>query len=129
MPQTSTHITHVGRVILPVADQDRALEFYVETLGFEKRSDIAFGEGDRWLEVAPPGAATGIAIMPPRPGGSPGGDQTCVAFATGNVEADHTALRERGVDVDDVIGGEGPVPRMFFFRDLDGNNLLAVEEQ
>jgi len=67
--------------------------------------------------------------MPPRPGSSPGGDQTCVALVTADVEADHAALRERGVDVDDVIGGEGPVPRMFFFRDLDGNNLLAVEEQ
>jgi hypothetical protein len=27
------------------------------------------------------------------------------------------------------MGGEGPVPRMFFFHDVDGNNLLAVEEQ
>ena len=36
MQHTRTHITHVGRVIIPVADQDRALEFYVGTLGFEK---------------------------------------------------------------------------------------------
>jgi len=53
MQQTTTHITQVGRVIIPVADQDRALDFYVGTLGFEKRADIPFGEGDRWLEVAP----------------------------------------------------------------------------
>jgi catechol 2,3-dioxygenase-like lactoylglutathione lyase family enzyme len=129
MQQTTTKITHIGRVIIPVSDQDRALEFYVEKLGFEKRADIPFGDGDRWLEVAPAGAVTGIAIVHPRPGNSPGGDQTCIAFETEDLDADHATLRDLGVDVDDLIGGDGTVPRMFFFRDLDGNNLLAVEQQ
>src|SRR5438093_496976 len=110
MQQTSTHITHVGRVIIPVADQDRALEFYVGKLGFEKRADIPFGDGDRWLEVAPPGATTGIAIMPPRPGASPGGDQSCIAFTTDDLDADHATLRAQGVDVEDLMGGDGTVP-------------------
>jgi len=126
--QTTTHITQVGRVIIPVSDQDRALEFYVETLGFEKRTDIPFGDGDRWLEVAPAGSGAAIALMPPRPGQSPGNDQACIVFTTNDLEADHAALREQGVDVEEPMGGEGPVPRMFFFRDLDGNNLLEVEE-
>src|SRR5205814_7630791 len=66
--QTSTHIKQIGRVIIPVSDQDKALEFYTGTLGFEVRADIAFGEGDRWLEVGPPGAGAALALMPPRPG-------------------------------------------------------------
>jgi catechol 2,3-dioxygenase-like lactoylglutathione lyase family enzyme len=127
--QTSTHIKQIGRIIVPVSDQDRALDFYVGTLGFEKRSDIPFGDGDRWLEVGPAGAETGIALMPPRPGASPGKDQSCIAFETTDIDAEYESLRERGVDVDEPMGGEGPVPRMFFFRDPDGNNLLAVEEQ
>jgi len=127
MPQTAIHIKQIGRVIIPVSDQDKALEFYTDTLGFEVRADIPFGDGDRWLEVAPPGAATGIALMPPRPGGSPGNDQSCVVLDTGDLDADHAALKERGVDVEEPMGGEGPVPRMFFFRDLDGNNLLEIE--
>ena len=127
MPQTATHIKQIGRVIIPVSDQDKALEFYIDTLGFEVRADIPFGDGDRWLEVAPPGAATGIALMPPRPGGSPGNDQSCVVLDTGDLDADHAALKERGVDVEEPMGGEGPVPRMFFFRDLEGNNLLEIE--
>ena len=57
-------VTHVGTVIVPVADQDRALEFYVGTLGFEVRLDGEFGDGQRWIEVAPPGAATSIALVP-----------------------------------------------------------------
>ncbi len=57
MQQTSTNITKVGRVIIPVSDQDKALEFYTGTLGFEVRADMPFGDGDRWLEVAPRGSA------------------------------------------------------------------------
>jgi catechol 2,3-dioxygenase-like lactoylglutathione lyase family enzyme len=53
---TKTRITQVGTVIVPVTDQDRAVDFYVEKLGFEKRSDTPFGRGDRWIEVAPAGA-------------------------------------------------------------------------
>ena len=128
MPQTATHINQLGRVIIPVSDQDRSLEFYTEKLGFEVRADIPFGEGDRWLEVAPPGSSAGIAIMPPQPGDTPDNKQTCVAFTTDDLDAAHAELKERGVDVDEPMGGEGPVPRMFFFRDLDRNNLLLVEE-
>ncbi len=128
MQQTSTHIKEIGRVIIPVSDQDSALEFYVGTLGFEKRADVPFGDGDRWLEVAPAGSGAAIALMPPRPGQSPGKDQSCIVFTTDDLDADHADLRERGVDVDEPMGGEGPVPRMFFFRDPDGNNLLEVEE-
>ncbi len=128
MQQTATHITQLGRVIIPVSDQDKALEFYTGTLGFEVRADIPFGEGDRWLEVGPAGGGAAIAIMPPRPGADPGNDQTCVALTTTDVEADYQALKEKGLDVDEPMGGEDPVPRMFFLRDPDGNNLLLVEE-
>ena len=127
MPQTATHIQQLGRVIIPVSDQDKALEFYTEKLGFEVRADVPFGEGDRWLEVAPTGSAAAIAIMPPRPGETPNNTQSCVAFTTDDLDAAHAELKERGVDVDEAMGGEDPVPRMFFFRDLDRNNLLLVE--
>src|SRR5258708_3883105 len=84
--ETRTRITQVGTVIVPVSDQDRALEFYLDKLGFEKRSDIPFGHGDRWVEVAPPGAATSIALIPPREG-EPVGVDTRVAYSTEDVDA------------------------------------------
>lgn len=122
-----TRITQVGRVMVPVADQDRAIDFYVGTLGFEKRADIAYGEGDRWVEVAPPGAATAIALVPPREDGS-SGVMSGVSFTTEDIDADHGDLRNRGVDVDPEVMRMGdPVPPMFFFRDPDGNSLLIVE--
>jgi catechol 2,3-dioxygenase-like lactoylglutathione lyase family enzyme len=124
---TSTRITQVGTVIVPVSDQDRALEFYLDKLGFEKRLDVPFGDGDRWVEVAPPGAATTIAIVPPREGES-AGIETRVAFATDDINADHASLRARGVDADEAVMRMGdPVPPMFFFRDPDGNRFLIIE--
>ena len=59
-------VTHVGTVIVPVADQDAALAFYTGTLGFEMRIDGEFAPGQRWLEVAPPGAATTARARPGR---------------------------------------------------------------
>jgi catechol 2,3-dioxygenase-like lactoylglutathione lyase family enzyme len=64
MTEKTTRITKIGRVIIPVSDQDQALEFYMGKLGFEKRLDAPYGEGERWIEVAPPGAATTIALVP-----------------------------------------------------------------
>ena len=125
--ETGTRITQVGTVIVPVSDQDQALEFYTETLGFEKRTDVPYGDGDRWIDVAPPGAATTIALVPPREGES-AGIETRVGFTTEDVDADHADLKARGVDVDEAVMRMGdPVPPMFFFRDPDGNSFLIVE--
>jgi catechol 2,3-dioxygenase-like lactoylglutathione lyase family enzyme len=112
-------ITRIGTVIVPVSDQDRALEFYVGTLGFEVRIDGPFGAG-RWLEVAPPGAATTLALVP--------GDGMEVSLATSDADADHAALRARGVDADDAVMRMGDsVPPMFTFRDPDDNRFRMVE--
>jgi catechol 2,3-dioxygenase-like lactoylglutathione lyase family enzyme len=124
---TSTRITQIGTVIIPVSDQDQAVNFYVEKLGFEKRSDIPYGHGDRWVEVVPPGAATSIALIPPREGESVGVD-TRIGFSTEDVDADHASLKAQGVDVDaEVMRMGDPVPPMFFFRDQDSNTLLVVQ--
>jgi catechol 2,3-dioxygenase-like lactoylglutathione lyase family enzyme len=126
---TETRISQIGTVIVPVSDQDRALEFYLGTLGFEQRADIPFGRGDRWVEVAPPGAASTIALMPPQEG-EPIGIDTHVAFTSEDIDADHAHLRARGVDADEaVMRMGGPVPPMFFFRDADGNRFLIVQRR
>jgi catechol 2,3-dioxygenase-like lactoylglutathione lyase family enzyme len=124
MTESDTHITEIGTVIVPVSDQDRALEFFVGTLGFEKRLDASFGPGGRWVEVAPVGAATSIALVPRQEGDSSG----VVSFTTTNADADHKALRARGVDADPEVMRMGEfVPPMFTFRDPDGNRFRIVE--
>jgi catechol 2,3-dioxygenase-like lactoylglutathione lyase family enzyme len=74
MSEGATTVTQVGTVMLPVADQDRAIEFYAEKLGFELRADTPFGNGDRWVEVAPVGAATTVALVLPMEGQEVGGE-------------------------------------------------------
>ena len=123
----ATTIGQVATVMVPVADQDRAIEFYVGKLGFEKRADAPFGDGNRWVEVAPAGGATTIALVLPREGEATG-IEARIALDSADVDADHASLRERGVDVDpEVMRMGGPVPPMFFFRDADGNRLLIVQ--
>jgi predicted enzyme related to lactoylglutathione lyase len=127
MSAAQLSITQVGRVIVPVSDQERALAFYSGVLGLEKRMDVPMGDADRWIEVAPKGQQTSIAISRP-PDGNPIGVQTGVSFATTDADADHAALKAAGVDVDDAVMRCGdPVPPMFAFRDPDGNSLLIVE--
>jgi catechol 2,3-dioxygenase-like lactoylglutathione lyase family enzyme len=124
---SDTRISQIGTVIVPVSDQDRAIEFYLDKLGFEKRADVPFGNGDRWVEVAPAGATTTIAIVAPREG-EPVGIETRVGWATDDADANHASLREQGVDVDaEVMRMGDPVPPMFFFRDPDGNKFMVVE--
>lgn len=121
--KTGTHISEVTTMAIPVDDQDRALEFYVGTLGFEKRRDASYGPGQRWIEVAPPGATTTIALVP-RQGGAPMG----IRFMTEDANADHANLLGRGVDADaQVMRMGGPMPPMFTFRDPDGNNFVIIE--
>jgi catechol 2,3-dioxygenase-like lactoylglutathione lyase family enzyme len=130
MSKTGTRISKIGVVCVPVSDQERAIEFYVDALGFEKRADVPFGDGYRWVEVAPAGADTPIAIVPPPPGNPTGNVNTGIGLNTDDVEADHADLKARGVDVDDEISRMGdPVPPMFWLRDPDGNSLIVVEPQ
>jgi catechol 2,3-dioxygenase-like lactoylglutathione lyase family enzyme len=51
-------------VSVPVGDQERAKAFYTDVLGFELRTDAPFGEGQHWIELAPPGADTSITWVP-----------------------------------------------------------------
>jgi catechol 2,3-dioxygenase-like lactoylglutathione lyase family enzyme len=124
---TGTRIEQLSTVIVPVSDQDAALAFYTEKLGFEKRAEIPMGNEMRWLEVAPPGADTTVAIVPPREG-EPVGVQTRIAFSTHDIDALHADLRSQGVDIDEEVSRMGdPVPPMVFLRDQDGNQMMVVE--
>jgi catechol 2,3-dioxygenase-like lactoylglutathione lyase family enzyme len=122
------NLAQVGRVCVTVADTDRAVDFYVKTLGFEKVVDVPMGDAGRWVEVALPGTVTTIALAPPPAGTDAGGTQTGICLDTSDVDADHATLKAAKVDVDDeVTRWGGPVPPMFWLRDPDGNALIVVE--
>src|SRR3954464_8911818 len=107
MSTTTTRINTIGIVCIPVSDQDKAIEFYVDTLGLEKRADVPFGNGYRWVEVAPPGAATTIALAPPPEGKPSGGVETGIGLQTHDIDKLHAELRNAGVDVDAEVSRMG----------------------
>jgi catechol 2,3-dioxygenase-like lactoylglutathione lyase family enzyme len=126
----TTSVSKVANVIIPVGDQDVMLAFYSEKLGLEKRADVPFGdeEGNRWIEVAPAGAETPIALCPPGPNGKAGDKDTGITLQTDDIDALHAQLRDRGVDVDAEVSRMGdPVPPLFWLRDPEGNSLMVVE--
>ena len=127
MSTATGQVNTISLVIIPSTDQDKAIEFYVGSLGFEKRTDVPFGGDYRWVEVYPPEGNTGIALAPPRPQ-DPTSVQTGITLTTGDIDATHANFKERGVDVDAEVQRMGdPVPPMFWFRDPDGNTLMVVQ--
>jgi catechol 2,3-dioxygenase-like lactoylglutathione lyase family enzyme len=128
MPTTKTRLNKIANIILPVADQDRAVAFYVDQLGFAKRVDLPYGDGERWVEVGLGNEATTIALAPPPAQGTQTGNrETGICLQTDDIDGFHAQLTSNGVDVDDVIRMGDPVPPMFWLRDPEGNSLLVLQ--
>jgi len=94
-------ITGIGKVVVPVDDQDRAREFWTTRVGFDLRRDDRYGD-ERWIEVSPPSGSP-VLVLSPRPGGEPRpavADElphSPVFFDCADIEATHRELSERGV--------------------------------
>ncbi|MBB4663538.1 VOC family protein [Conexibacter arvalis] len=124
--QAPTTVTNIVVAMFTVADQDAALAFYTEKLGYELRGDTRFGENGemRWLEVAPPGSTARLALNPPMGGETPGGSS--IGVETRDVHGEHARLKALGVDVDEPMSAPG-APLLFMMRDPDGNHIAVVE--
>lgn len=123
---TVCHIDGVHTVGIPVSDQDRAVAFYRDVLGFEIRLDAPIPQlGSRWIEAAPAGAPVSVALTK-ADGTRPGGGETGIRLATTDAAAAHTHLRDAGVDAGELLSWPG-VPPMFTFSDPDGNGLTVVQ--
>lgn len=119
-------IREIRTVGIPVTDQDAALRFYAETLGFEVRADVPIPQlGSRWIVLAPPGTAVTVALVAARDD-VPAGVETGIRFHTPDAAATHAALQARGVAVGELLRWPG-VPPMFQVRDRDGNRFEIVE--
>jgi lactoylglutathione lyase len=121
-----TSITDVRTIGINVTNQEDAVAFYVDTLGFEKRLDAPISPTMRWIEVSPPHATTSIALNADD-GTTAVTTDTGIRFTVPDAEAEHAAMRKRGVNVGDVMRWDG-VPPMYTFHDPDGNQFYIVEE-
>jgi lactoylglutathione lyase len=119
-------ITQLRSAAVHVVDQDAAIAFYRDTLGFDVRLDTGPGPMGRWIEVAPQGATTTIALIAAADPAFAGSD-TGIRLTAADVDADHAALADAGVDVDPEVARWPGVPPMFSFRDPEGNILYLIE--
>ncbi|MCZ4492172.1 MAG: glyoxalase [Conexibacter sp.] len=125
--QAPTTVTSIGVAMFTVADQDAAIAFYTEKLGFELRGDTRFGENGemRWVEVAPPGSTARLALNPPMRG-TPGGG--AIGVETPDVLAEHARLTAiGGIDLDPEPMTSPGAPLLFMLRDPDGNHVAVVQ--
>ncbi|MGW6201982.1 VOC family protein [Kribbella sp. NPDC055110] len=121
-----SYISEIRTVGVPVGDQDRAVEFYTGTLGFEVVMDAPLPQfGGRWIVVAPAGSVGSIALVPASEG-NPAGVDTGIRMASPDAKAAHEHFLVAGVDTDELLEWPG-VPPMFSLRDPDGNRLYISQ--
>ncbi len=118
-------ITHVETVAVYVSDQRRARDFYVDRLGFELRKDIPFGTTDggmRWIEIAPPGATTVLALFTPPGLEDRVGTNSGMVFLCNDIRTTTAELMDRGVN---FIQEPTLIPSGWWaqFEDPDGNQF------
>jgi catechol 2,3-dioxygenase-like lactoylglutathione lyase family enzyme len=110
-----------------VTDQDRALAFYTDTLGFELVMDVPLPQfGGRWLVVTPSGSGGANIALVPASEGNPAGVDTGIRMGSPDAKAAHRHFLDAGVDTDELLEWPG-VPPMFSLRDPDGNRLYISE--
>jgi len=122
-------ISHISSVTIFVRDQDKALDFYVNKLGFEKTADNPMGEGMRWLTVAPPGAATAIVLAHGYGGYDEAriGQFAGIVFTTDDIQATYEMLNSRGVHFSEPPAAQPWGMMQAIFDDQDGTHFVLVQ--
>jgi len=105
-----------------VSDQDRALKFYTEKLGFIVTTDQPLGE-QRWIELEIPGAETGVVLFTPNGQQDRVGTFVNTSFFCEDLELTYQELKSRGVEFQ-APPTEQPWGRYAIFKDPDGNSFV-----
>ena len=108
---------------IPVADQDRALAFYRDRLGFKVHTDQPMGPGKRWIELRIPGAETGVVLFTPDGHGDRVGTFFNGSFACDDVAKAYADLKAKGVEFTGEPKEE-PWGTYVIFKDSEGNSFV-----
>jgi uncharacterized glyoxalase superfamily protein PhnB len=117
------NIQYVDLIGMPVTNQQVALEFYTQKLGFVERVNMEHFEipGVRWIELVPPGAASAIVLSTWEEGRSPG----TLILITSDIEADYAELKAKGVDLPPLEHQPWGISTMI--TDPDGNKWILQQ--
>lgn len=117
-------IKSIKFVNIPVTDQDRALAFYTQKLGFRIQTDQPFNEKQRWIELSIPGADTGVTLFTPDEHQGRIGTFTGISFLTDDVQRTYDELSGRGVEFT-APPTKQPWGQFATFKDADGNQFVV----
>jgi predicted enzyme related to lactoylglutathione lyase len=120
-------ITHIKFVGIPVRDQDRALKFYTEKLGFELATDQPFNDQQRWIELRIAHSQTRVVLFTPEGHENRIGTFFNGSIACDDVEATYRQLNQRGVEF------QGPPQKQpwgtfAIFKDSEGNQFVLASD-
>jgi predicted enzyme related to lactoylglutathione lyase len=120
--------SHIHSTGIAVRDQDAALDFYMNVLGWEKAMDNPMGEGMRWLTVVPPGAATQLVLAHTSWAGEVKGGNTGISLVAPDIDATYETLLARGVKFKQPVEVMPWGAKATWFSDPDGNEFFLVSE-
>jgi predicted enzyme related to lactoylglutathione lyase len=121
-------IKHIKFLGIPVADQDRALAFYTEKLGFSVRTDAPFNEKQRWIELSLPGEKTGVTLFTPEGHEDRVGEFVNTSWAVDDIDATYAELSAKGVE----FGGppeKQPWGSFLIMKDSEGNSIVLGQSK
>ena len=107
---------------IPVSDQDRALAFYTEKLGFRVVTDQPFDDQQRWIELGIPGAETRVVLFNPSSSLQPGNFMNLTLWSD-DVEGTVRELKSKGVEIVREPS-KAPWGTFAIFKDIDGNSFV-----
>jgi predicted enzyme related to lactoylglutathione lyase len=121
-------IKHIKFVTVPVADQNRALDFYTDKLGFTIITDQPFDEKQRWIELRVPKAETRVVLFTMEGEEARVGSMMPATFACDDIDASYKELSARGVEF------MGPPQKQHWgsyamFKDSEGNRFVLSEDK
>lgn len=120
-------ITHMKFASIPVRDQDRALKFYVEKLGFKVETDVSMGDRQRWIKLSTPEGKTRVVLFTFPEHEDRIGTFSNVVFATKDVQKTYEQLHQKGVEFigKPTVESWGTYVQ---FKDPDGNLFVLSSE-
>ena len=120
-------ITKARAINVYVGDQDRALDFYVNKLGFTKLRDDPNGPDARWIEVSPPGAESVLVLYTPPGFEDRIGTFANIVFDCDDMDATYQELLSKNVEFSQPPELQPWGMKMATFKDTDGNEFVLVE--
>ena len=119
-------IKRIKFIGIPVRDQDRALQFYTEKLGFRVLTDQPFGK-QRWIELSIPGAQTGVVLFTPEGHEDRIGSFVNTSWEVDDIDKTYAELQGKGVDFNGPPQKQ-PWGTFAMMKDSEGNQIVLSSQ-